>query len=133
MGGPADHRARADDVARDRQRQVVLAEVQHVGARRQRDVGAVVDREQRAVAARGIGENSSASSSCAGLQRPELLLSRRALVPQLDDVDPARQRRVGEFGQVTALTAGVGAEVQRRRGQPFTGCMHTATVAPGPE
>ena len=57
VGGPADHRARADDVARDRQRQVVLAEVQHVGARRTRDVGAVVDREQSAVAARRVSEN----------------------------------------------------------------------------
>jgi hypothetical protein len=26
------------------------------------------------------------------------------------------------------LTAGVGAEIQRCRGQPLTGCMHTATV-----
>ena len=75
MGGPADHRARADDVACDRQRQVVLAEVQHVGARRDRDVGAVVDREQSAVAARSIGENLQCLQLLPGLERSELLLS----------------------------------------------------------
>ena len=76
MGGPADHWARADDVACDRQRQVVLAEVQHVGARRKRDVGAVVDREQSAVAARGISENLQCVQLLPSLERSELLLSR---------------------------------------------------------
>ena len=103
----------ADDVARDGQRQVVLAEVQHVGARRQRDVGAVVDRQQRVVPARRVGEHLERLQFLARLQRAEPLLTGRALVAQLDDVDPARQRRVGEFGQVTALAAGVGAEIQR--------------------
>jgi hypothetical protein len=58
-----------------------------------------------------------------------LLLPARALVPQLDDVDSAGQRRVGEVGKVTALAAGIGADIQLRRGQPFPGCTHTATLA----
>jgi hypothetical protein len=32
----------------------------------------------------------------------------------LDDVDPAGQRGVGEFSQITALTAGVRAQIQLR-------------------
>ena len=115
MGGPADQRAGADDVAGDRQRQVVLAEVQHVGAGGPRDVGAVVDGQQRAVAARRVGEHLQRLQLWRGLQRAEPLLARRALVPQLDDVDPAGQRRVGEFGEVAALAAGVGAQIQRAR------------------
>ena len=113
MGGPADHAGRPDDVAGDRQRQVVLAEVQHVGARRQRDVGPVVDRQQRAVPAGRVGEHLQRGQFVARLQRPEPLLPGRSLVAQLDDVDPAGQRRVGELRQVTALAAGVGAQIQR--------------------
>ncbi len=131
MGGAADQRAGADDVASDRQRQVVLAEMQHVGACRPRDVGAVVDREQRAVAARGVGEHLERGEFVAGLERAELLLPCRTLVPQLDDVDPARERRVGELRQVAALAAGVGAQVQRRRSQPSAQVArlgHTARV-----
>ena len=94
----------------------------------QRDVGAVVDRQQRAVAACRVGEHLQCLQLLACLQRTEPLLTRRALVPQLDDVNPARQRRVGEFREVTSLAAGVGAQIQRRRGQPFTGCVHPATL-----
>ena len=118
MGGAADQRSGPDDVAGDRQREVVLPEVQHVGAGGPGDVGPVVDRQQRAVAARGVGEHLERSELVARLQRSELLLARRALVAQLDDVDPAGQRRVGEFGQVAAFPPGVGAQVQRRRREP---------------
>ena len=131
MGGAADQRPRPDDVAGDRQRQVVLAEVQHVGARRPRDVGPVVDREQRAVPARRVGEHLERGELVARLQRSELPLTGRALVAQLDDVHPARQRRVGERGQITALAAGVGAQIQRRRSQPsrrIPGCATPARV-----
>ena len=76
MGGPADQRARTDDVARDRQRQVVLAQVQHVGARRDRDIGAVVDRQQRVVAARRVGEHLQCFQLLPGLEWPEPLLTR---------------------------------------------------------
>jgi len=80
------------------------------------------------VAARRVGEHLQCFQLVAGLQWPEPLLSRRALVAQLDDVDPAGQRGVGEFRQVTALTAGIRAQIQRRRGQAFTRSVHTATV-----
>ena len=131
MGGAADQRAGADDVAGDRQRQVVLAEMQHVGACRPRDVGPVVDREQRTVSARGVGEHLERGEFVAGLQRSVLPFPCRTLVTQLDDVDPACERRVGERGQVAALATGVGAQVQRRRSQPsgqVAGLGHTARV-----
>ena len=107
-----------DDVARHRQRQVVLAQVQHVGAGGAGDVGAVVDRQQRAVPAGGVGEDLQRRQLVAGLQRAELLLARRALVAQLDDVHPAGQRGVGELGQIAALAARVGAQVQPGAGEP---------------
>ena len=65
-----------DDVAGDRQRQVVLAQMQHVGAGRAGDVGPVVDREQRVVAARRVGQHLERGQLVAGLQRSELLLTR---------------------------------------------------------
>ena len=100
VGGAADQRRSvADDVAGHRQRQIVLAQVQHVGAGGPGDVGAVVDGEQCAVPAAASASISSAASSCAGLQRAESLLAGRALVAELDDVHPAGQRGVGEFGE----------------------------------
>ncbi len=114
MGGSADQRAGTDDARAIGQRQVVLAEVQYVRTSGHRDVGPVVDGQQCVVAARGVGEDGQRLEFLARLQRPEPLLTRRALVPQLDDVDPACQRRVGEFGEVAALAPGVGAQVQLR-------------------
>jgi len=66
------------------------------------------------MAARRIGEHLQGLQLLARLERTELLLSCRSLVAQLNDVDAAGQRRVGEFGQVTALTSSVGAEIQLR-------------------
>ena len=110
-------------------RQVVLAEVQHVGACGQGDVGPVVDRQQRVVPAGGVGEDGQGLEFSARLQWPELLLTRRTLVPQLNDVDPARKGRIGEFGEVTALAPGVGAQIERGSGEAFGGFVHTATLA----
>ena len=76
-----------------------------------------------------VGQHLQRGELVARLQRPELLLARRPLVPQLDDVDPAGQRGVGEFGQIAALAAGVGAQVQRRGREAVTGFVHTATLA----
>ena len=118
VGGAADHGPVADDVAGHLQRQVVLAQVQHVGAGRAGDVGAVVDREQRAVPAGRVGQDLERGQLVAGLQRAEPLLTGRTLVAQLDDVDPAGQRGVGELGEVAALAARVGAQVQPGGGQP---------------
>ena len=48
--------------------------MQHIGARRHRDIGAVVDREQCVVAARRVGEHIERFQLLPGLQRPEPLL-----------------------------------------------------------
>ena len=69
----------ADDLARDRHRQVVLAQVQDRRADRPGDVGAVVDREQRAVPLGSRGEH---------LEQPR---SRRA--PRAPSPAAARCRR----------------------------------------
>ena len=117
MSGPTISRATL-------QRQVALAQVQHVGAGRAGDVGAVVDREQGAVPAGRVGEDLAGRQLVARLQRAEPLLAGRTLVAQLDDVDAAGQGGVGELGQVTALAAGVGAQVQpalRRDGESRSG------------
>ena len=114
MGGPADQRVRPDDLAGHVQRQVVLAQVQHVGAGGAGDVGAVVDREQGAVPAGRVGEDLARRQLVAGLERAEPLLTGRPLVAQLDDVHPAGQGGVGEFGQVAALATRVGAQIQPR-------------------
>jgi hypothetical protein len=49
--------------------------VQHVGAGRAGDVGAVVDGEQRAMPAGGVGEDLARGQLAAGLQRAEPLLA----------------------------------------------------------
>jgi hypothetical protein len=87
--------------------------VQDVGTGGERHVGAVVHREQCPVPGARLREH---------LQRGELLASLQravaALVPQLEDVHPARERGVGERGEVAAGSAGVGAEVEAGVGQP---------------
>src|SRR5690606_28140589 len=51
VGRAADHHVGAEDAARVGGRQIALAKVQHVDARGQRDVGAVVRGDQPAVSA----------------------------------------------------------------------------------
>ena len=108
---PDDHLV-ADDLARPGDRQVVLAEVQHVRARGERDVGAVVDGEQRAVPRAGLRKHLERGQLVARLERAV-----GALVAELDDVDPAGERGVGELREVPAVAAGVGAEVEPRVGE----------------
>jgi hypothetical protein len=73
-----------------RQREIVLAEVKHVRVGGVSDVGAIVDRDEGAVATRCVGEYLQGLQLGSCFQRPELLLAGRPLVTQLDDVDPAR-------------------------------------------
>ena len=75
------------------------------------ELGAVVDGQQGAVPTGGVTEDLQRHQFVAGLQRAEPLLTGRTLIAQLDDVDPAGQRGVGELGQITAFPAGVGAQV----------------------
>jgi hypothetical protein len=101
-----DQRAGPEDLPRHRHRQVVLPQVQHVRARRQGHVRPVVHREQPPVPPARFGEH---------LQQREFLPRLQALLPQLDDVHPARQRRVEKLAQVALPTPPVGAQVQPRR------------------
>jgi len=69
--------------------------VQDVGAGGERDVGPVVDGEQRAVPGGRRAEHIQRRQLGAGLQRPI-----RSLFAQLDDVDAAGECCVGELGEV---------------------------------
>jgi hypothetical protein len=77
--------------------------VQHVGVGGQGEVGAVVDGQQRPVVAGDTAQHGEGGELGARLE---------ALLAQLDDVDPAAQRRVGELGEVALHRAGVGAQVE---------------------
>ena len=105
--GPAEDRLLAADPAGPRDRQVVLTQVQHVRAGGQRDVGPVVDREQGVVAGAGVREHLQCGELGLRLERTVA-----ALVAQLHDVHAAGQRGVEELGEVPALGAGVGAQVE---------------------
>jgi hypothetical protein len=105
MAAAADDHLRAQDLPRDRHRQVILAEVEHVGARGQRYVRAVVDRQQAAVPPACGREH---------LEQREFLARLQALLSQLHDVRPGAQHGVQERGQVTGGPAGIGAQVEPR-------------------
>ena len=90
--------------------------MQHVGAGGAGDIGAVVDREKGAMAPGGVGEDLERRQLVARFERAESLLTDRTLVTQLDDVDAAGQRGIGELGQITAFTPGIGAQIQLCRG-----------------
>ena len=126
MAGQADQRGRPDDLARHFDGQIALAQVQHVGPGGVRDVGAVVDREQGAVAASRVGEDLAGRQLIARLERAEALFTGRTLVAQLDDVHPAGQRGVGELRQVAAFAPRVGAQIQPRPGKTF---VHKQTLS----
>lgn len=112
MGGPPEHHIRAEDLAGVPGRQILLTQMQHIGTRRQRDIGTIVDREQRTVTAgRGL-QLGERREFALGLERAELPLPGRALVPELDDVHATGEGRFRELGEVPLLPAGVGAQVQ---------------------
>ena len=79
MGGSAQDGV-AEDVARDRWRKIILAEVEYVGTGGERNVGAVVDGQQCVVAAGGIAEDLQGGQLIAGLQGAESLLAERSFV-----------------------------------------------------
>jgi hypothetical protein len=86
--------------------------VQHGCAGGAGDVGAVVDGQQGAMSARGIGEYFQSCQFVARVQGAQPLLTRRALVAQLNDVHPAGQGGIGEFGQIAAIATRIGAQIQ---------------------
>ncbi|GAA2879919.1 hypothetical protein GCM10010517_42370 [Streptosporangium fragile] len=84
--------------------------MEHVGADRVRDVRPVVHGQELAVPVARLAEDG---------QQLQLLTRLQALLSQLDDVDPARESGVQEVGEVSPVTAPVGAQVQagvRKRG-----------------
>ena len=83
VGRQPDQQVGAELLARLGHGHVVLAEVHAVGACRAREVGPVVQPEQRAVL---VAERAEAG------RRAQDLLVGRVLVAQLDHVDPAAQR-----------------------------------------
>ena len=125
MGGPADQHLRSHDVACGGRRQIVLTQMEYVGTGGASDVGAVVDRQECSVPLRRVGEDFQGRQLSACLQRPEPGFTGRAFVAQLDDVHAAGQRRFGEVGEIAALAAGVGAQVQPGAPEALTGPLHT--------
>src|SRR5215211_467495 len=107
VGRAAEEDAGAEDAAGPAEGQVVLAEVEDVGAGGQGDVGPVVDREQGVVPLGGGAQHGRRLQQRAGLG---------LLVAELDQVDPGPQDGVGEGGQVRPDGR---AQVQPRRRQPF--------------
>ena len=100
MSGPGP-----EDAPRDRHRQVVLAQVEHVRPGGERDVRAVVHGQQPAVPPAGGREH---------LEQGEFLARLQALLPQLDDVHPGAEDRVEELRQVAPRPPGVRAQVEAR-------------------
>ena len=86
----ADEQLGAGLRARRRDAAVVLADVHAVGARGAREVGPVVDDQQRA---RGVAELARDA------RRGEQVVVVGVLVAQLEDVDAALERRAQHVGQ----------------------------------
>jgi len=109
VAAAADERARAEDAPRDRHRQVVLPQVEHVSPGGERDIRAVVHGQQAAVTPARVREH---------LKQGELLARLQALLAQLDDVHPGAEDGVEEPRQVTLGPPGVRAQVEPRVRQP---------------
>ncbi len=85
-----------------------MPQVQDVWLCRVRDVGAVVNSEERVMPAAGIGED---------LERGKLGSCLHAFLPELDDIDPARQDCLEEVGEVRLLGTRIRTQIQPRRCQ----------------
>ena len=103
-----------EDLARDRPRQVVLAQVQHVGSDRVGDVGAVVDREQRTVPVTRLAEDRQVGDLVAWPQAPSAAAGRCQPRAPSPVEEPARSAlplaRVS--AQVEAGTRSAAAQVE---------------------
>ena len=109
MRGQPDHGVPAEEAPGGRQRDVLLADVEHRRAGERGEVRTVVDGPEPAVPAARL------------LQDPEqfeFLGRLDGLVPQLDDVDAAGEGGIHEVPEIAAVLAGVGAQVQAAAGAP---------------
>ena len=123
--GEPDNPARADDRPRGGDRLVVLADVHAVRVRGRGEIRAVVDEEQRA---RRLAEPLRL------LGRREQLVVARRLVPKLEQVDPAGERRGQDVRQRTTAGSAVADEVQTGLFEPFEAiharqCRNRAALA----
>src|SRR5665811_1680552 len=110
VGGEADDRVRAEDLARLLDRHVVLAEVDAVGADALRQPGIVVDDEQGRV---GVAEAAEGPGRAHDLVAAELLLA------QLHDVGAAAERRAQQRFRLAAAGHRLADEVEPRGTQPL--------------
>ena len=132
VAGLAQQHVRADQLARHRDRQILLPGVQHVGAGRDRDVRPIVDGQKLAVGVGDLAQDGQRCELLRGLHRPQRALAGRALVAQLDDVHPRRQRRIREPRQLAEtrvnVAASIGDQVQGRIGElPAARVAHVRT------
>ena len=97
-----------DSCARFRERHVALAHVDAVGAARLDEIRPVVEDEERAVGVAGATERRRG--------RDELVV-RQLLVPELDDVDAAAERRVEQRVGVAPVRARLEDEIEPRPGE----------------
>ena len=107
--GAADQPVVAHDRSRLIDRQVVLAEMHAVGAGGDRQVGTVVEHEERA------GLVAARAERAGGAQD---LVLRRVLLAQLHDVHAAGQRRRQQVIRVAAAGPRAAHEVQARPREP---------------
>ena len=100
MRGAADRDVVAEDSPGVRHGEIVLAQVQDVGAGGEGDVRPVVDRQQRAVPGALFGDHGERGELGAGFQ---------TFLAELDDVDPAGE---GGGDERTQVRSEAGAQVQ---------------------
>ncbi len=91
MGGQPDDRVGPEDAPRQRDRRVVLPDVDTVRPGLEGEVGPVVQHERDAVGAAGVSGDAGAGQERAGLE---------VLFSQLDDVDAAGDAGGHEAGEV---------------------------------
>ena len=94
-----------------------------VGVRRDGEVGTVVDEEEGAV--RGAARPGVARGG-------EHLVVAGALVAQLDDVDPAAQRRLEDVAQRAPAGTAVADEVQAGGGEALAAGVHRRRLSQAP-
>src|SRR3954469_8501999 len=102
MGAQSNDRVRSQSLSRFVWRDVVLSQMNPVGAAGTRQLGVVVDDEE---GAEGVGDAAEGSGGAFDLRPPQLLLA------QLDDVGAAAQRRSQQRFQV-ARRPGIADEVE---------------------
>ncbi len=121
MGGEADERPGAGELAGRGDGGVVLADVDAVGAELGGELGPVVEDEEGARVGGGVAEEAGGGAQGR---------VRRVLVAELDQVGAAGERRAEQALELDRVEAGVADEVEARIGEPggAGGGVHAATA-----